>query len=131
MEIIFPMSFPFNRNNKAFKDLEKHWYKILKESGFIDVEDTTRDDRPLKNYHKYIFNKMEISKVMSAQDYHYKAKELLLYHDFDCPIQKIVWMLHSEGLSILAIKKELENTDSPWGKDKIHRNLKKVASFLK
>lgn len=42
-------------NKKELKQLEKKWYDKLKKEGFVDIEDTTKEERPLKEYHSFQF----------------------------------------------------------------------------
>jgi hypothetical protein len=42
-------------NKKGFKELQIHWYQKLQEKGFVDIEDSTRLDRPLKAWHSHRF----------------------------------------------------------------------------
>ncbi len=91
-----------------FKALELFWYNILKETGFEDAEDTSKDDRPLRFWNQSRFNRKTIIQQQAAQDYYDKAKMLLIHYKFENEIERKIWELFCEGLGKRNIAKELK-----------------------
>ncbi len=54
------------RKQKTFKEEEQEWYARLKASGFEDIENTSKPDRPLKDWHSTKFMS-ERSRIRQAE----------------------------------------------------------------
>ena len=90
-----------------FLDLQKHWYKILKESGFQDIEDCNNKFRPLKSWHSFKWANRDSYFIEAKIKYYTDAVHFLSEYEFETPEQKTIWMLHSEGFSVREIEREL------------------------
>ena len=83
----------------SFKEAEAQWYKKLKDEGFQDIEDTSRDDRPLKVWDRSYFLKLDDLSFAAKQSYYRQASNFLEQHDFKNEVQRRIWELHTEGIS--------------------------------
>jgi len=86
-----------------FKELQKHWYKKLKDSGFEDVEKDEyfliRDARS-----KRIFRSdRSIEYYESVIEYYQLAENFLHDFKFKTEREKIIWEYHANGISMRDI----------------------------
>lgn len=88
----------FYKTNE-FKNLEREWYLRLQKEGFKDAEDTTKDHRPLNEWHSFRFAAKSQLRLESAKDYYARAKDLLELYPFKSEMHRWIWELHSKGLS--------------------------------
>lgn len=93
-----------NRKSKEFKELQKEWYKKLKDSGFRDVEKNERE----------LIAPSEIAPETFEETvaYYRMARRFLEDHDFVSPFNAAVWFLHCEGLSAREIAREFRRSNS-------------------
>lgn len=85
-----------------FEALQAKWYQKLKESGFEDIED---EKRHLKMWHSFYYRTMfQLDYFEFKKTYYQKAEHFLNTYCFD-PKEKLVWKLHSEGMSMRDISK--------------------------
>lgn len=119
------MSPPLHKTKK-FKDLQKLWYKKLKDDGFDDIE---KNEYRLKLWHSVHFRDPRRSdpEVVSARHSYYRiAGQFLFDHKFDTLLEKQIWKHHSEGKSIRDIEKLLAKECTgreARGRDFIHKTL--------
>lgn len=128
------------RRKKSFKEIEQHWYSKLK--GFVDIEDTSNPDRPLKEWHSTKFTS-DRSKVRQEQREKYNAKiaefinsreineicSLMVQHgnsSFGPKKLKKILELHNDGFTERAIAKKIRRS-----KNCIHKTLKKAKEWMK
>lgn len=108
------MTSPFK--TKKFKALEQKWYKKLAESGFVDAEDTSREDMPLKAWHdQYFRRRYNVTTFAAKQSYYQRCQDFSHSYNFTDLHEKRVWDLHCEGVSVREIGKKLR-----CGKDEAH-----------
>ena len=97
--------------SEGFKNLEASCYLKLRKCGFKDIEDTSRSDRPLKNWDSFRFrNKQEV--MMETIALHDKFLDLLNNYNFPTEYEREVWQLHCEGHThrrIVALTKRFKN----------------------
>ncbi len=127
---------------KPFKQLQEEWNAKLKTSGFQDIEDTSRPDRPLKEWHSTKFCS-ERSRIRQAQREKYNKAiddfinsesineicELIARHGnsaFSAHQVKRVLELHREGLDERKIAKAVRR-----GKTSVHLVLTKAKEWMK
>lgn len=91
----------------AFKVLKQEWYAKLKESGFTDIEDSTRAQSPLKAWHDRRFKNATDIKVQTSRAYYDRATSLLHTGRFKDKTHRRIWELHCEGLSTRKISEIL------------------------
>lgn len=118
--------------------LRNEWYLKLKEDGFIDIEKAQSEEygSDLKRYNS-------TQNFKEAQvEYYEKAKEFLLNYEFPNDGEKLVWELHSQGmterkiiawLQIHGIKLEIHHKTEQSGVSKghIYRILRKYRDIMK
>lgn len=96
------------KTDKNFKALQDKWYKKLEEEGFEDIEKTNgtllRVDLP-DNIQKFYTRD-----VYDLKEYYYRcATHFVHSHEFINEVEKAIWELHSDGLSIRNITKKLHS----------------------
>lgn len=97
-----------NKNDDEFLALQAKWYGKLKKSGFKDAE---QDEDHLKVWSSRLFNgtvngqqfTQKRSYYESREDYYRLAGWFLNEYPFKTPKDKLIWQLHSEGISIRNI----------------------------
>lgn len=95
-----------------FKKLEIKWYKKLADTGFVDHEDISRPNRPLKywdssRYRSYGKLQTQIQRD-ALVDYYDQAKLLLLTYKFKRKVHRRIWDFHCAGHTTREIAKELK-----------------------
>src|SRR4051812_41920646 len=80
-------------------NLQTHYYNKLKESGWIDIEDTSHPLRPLKCWHSLKWIRLTQTRIDRIETYYKKARELLHTYPFTSDLQKKIWELHCEGVT--------------------------------
>jgi len=92
-----------------FRELQKHWYRKLKESGFNDIETLDKTDMRLKNEHRRIFRSRGSRDRDMWQSTFIEAK-ITYYlnithkvHDpntkFKKELDRIIMTMHSDGFN--------------------------------
>ena len=91
------------------KQLQKEWYHILKEDGFKDIETFSPSMEPNDILAKSKCIR-DLNKLVEAnnEEYYRQARGFLHEYSFKKPIHKLMWELHSEGVSNRLISKHLE-----------------------
>jgi len=112
--------------SQEFKALQKEWDAKLKASGFDDIEDTTREDRPLKAWHNFRFKRTPIVQREATETYIDSAKALLLTYPFKNPTHRRIWELHCEGKS----RREIEEAISGFKKTYKHANIQFIINKI-
>ena len=113
---------------KNFKSLRDEWYQILKEDGFNDIEQT---DGLLK-----FWTNTRFRVVHNVELYESKKKYFELAgqycHDgiFKSEINRKIWQLHSEGLSIREIADKIKETSKNYKKSKVHKVVNETAKEM-
>lgn len=98
---------------KNLKEVEKKWYKKLKDSGFEDIENYKNPDKPLKSAHDYrvINNNYSIIKENEIQyqraidnfvnhpDFLLACKSMVKHGNCKFVLNevKLIWEMHVEG----------------------------------
>lgn len=122
------MSNPFE--TKKFKALEKKWYSKLKNDGFSDIE---RNDKrnlktdPLEN----IFHFYDEAAFERKEEYYRLAGQFLHEHKFKSAADRLVWDLHSQGMSIRNIIKRLKLEGFSAYRDKVQGIIKNLLVEMK
>lgn len=121
--------------SKEFKKLQKVWARKLKQSGFDDIE---QDEDTLKNWastyfrgkhHGFYFSESLI--FHSAKEEYYRlATHFLNDHEFENPINRVIWQMHSEGKSIRDIVKHLSKLRIKIARNKVHYTCQNLAKIM-
>ncbi len=112
------------------KKLQTHWYNILKEEGFVDIEDTSLDDRPLIEWHNFKFKKCNIERRMATETYIDEARNLLHTYGFANSTHRLIWELHCEGTSIREIAKKISDTPETYRKSRVFTIIKNISRAI-
>ncbi len=119
--------------SKEFKDLSKEWAKKLKKSGFEDIETS---DGNLRVYDSYkLFQSgprhcMTPDWIAAKESYYRSAEHFLNRHVFNSPVERKIWALHSEGVSIRNILKVVKSK-SITNKSIVHQIVRKLVKEMK
>lgn len=95
--------------SEEFTKEQKQWYDKIASTPdsngevFVDAENTTRKDKPLKAWHNYRFKDIPIDTRVGTQTYYERAEELLHTYEFENDTHRTIWELHCKGLSERAI----------------------------
>lgn len=120
---------------KEFKDLEKEWYDKLAKDGFKDLERQDRvgkKEERLKNGSvEIIQDRYTLEQFKIKEEYYRVAGQFLHNNKFKCSLDRLVWSLHSEGMSIRNIIKKLKKKGRTAYKDLIHGIIKRLADEMK
>ncbi len=91
----------------SLKELQKHWYKILEESGFKDIETMVGNELVLKqaaNHH--IWDKHPLDREMTEEYFrvlfHKAHDEKTLYRN---DLDRVTMQMYSDGSKICGIAK--------------------------
>lgn len=96
-----------NLKSKEFKDLKDRWYKKLKKSGFVDIEE---DEKRLLEYHNTKYSSSDPLAFSSQQRYFELAGQLLHSFPFKSSEQRTIWTLHCEGKTVRSIGKRVDRS---------------------
>ncbi len=107
------------------KKLHAEWNKKLKDSGFIDAEDTSGQ---LKAYHgSRLFSRSLPNVDMASKEEYYRiaAQFLYEYKDFT-DITRLIWELHSQGHTI----RDIANSIPHPKKSQVYKIIHKLAKIM-
>jgi hypothetical protein len=114
------------QKDPKYKQVENHWYTVLKNEGFQDIEDSKTG--MLKewdfNFFRNQFNLIDYSTTVL---YYEKAKQLLLFHPFKDDTHKTIWELHCDGLSERKIAQKVKK----YKKSMVHYIISSLARTLR
>jgi hypothetical protein len=108
---------------KKFLDLQDKWYNKLKKKGFNDIEDTTLPEPPLKSWDNFRYKKVTPEEYEAKTKYYSNCRDILLTYRFSRALHKRIWELHSEGLSLREIEREIKDK---YKKDTINKIIQKI-----
>lgn len=115
--------------SKKLTDLKKKWEDKLKKSGFIDIE---QPDGNLKTWDSLNFQKNYNSITSEAkQEYYRMAGHFLYENEWDTKEERLVWSLHSQGVSIRHIVIELKKRGYRTYKRLVQDQLKELVVKMK
>lgn len=125
--------------SKEFNDLQAKWYKKLKDSGFEDAE---QDPETLKQWTRSKFAPQQnngaaldvvMAKNRSKQEYYRLAGHFLYDFNFTSELHRLIWELHSDGLSHRDISDKLKENGIKKARtqvlDIIHELKKELALY--
>lgn len=116
---------------ESLKKIQSEWYARLKGEGFIDIEDTERQDAPLKTWHSLKWQNVTRETWDAVSSYFDQAKALLDTYQFDTPMHKRIWELHCQGLSRRKIEKALSNDPNAYKGANIGLIIQSIAQTIK
>lgn len=113
---------------KEFLALKKKWDKKLKSDGFEDIE---QDDGNLKLWSSHFFKARFNETLFGAKEEYYRlAGQFLHEHIFKEQKTKLIWQLHSEGISIRDIVKALKKRGFKAYKNAVHRVVQDLTEQM-
>jgi hypothetical protein len=118
--------------SKEFRALQAEWYKKLKESGFVDIEEIPPHcpDHPrLKEYAR------SSAKRLNPANEHYftQCRFFLCHGHFASSEARKVWELHSEGVSfrkMVPLLKDLYPNSNPPSIFTLHKMVKRMRADM-
>ncbi len=114
--------------NKLFKDLQAEWYKVLKDSGFKDIE---QDEDNLKRWDSHHFKAQTTpTAFQTKQDYYRLAGQFLHDYTFEEEWHTKAWEYHVEGLSTRDIVRTMKSQGYALSRDKIFRLIKELSTIM-
>lgn len=118
------MSSPFQ--SKSFKDLRAKWAAKLKKSGFEDLEDENGLLKHIGHADYFSINFNAIS-AQAKEEYYRKAGYFLYDHKFKTELERKIWELHADGVSIRDIVKILKTKGKKIYKSKVENLLRPLV----
>lgn len=113
---------------KSLTELQEKWYKKLKNEGFDDIE---QDEQNLKRWDgRYFRNEYNSTTFEAKKTYYQEAGKFLNYYKFQSILDKKIWTLHSDGLTVRAIVIELEQRGYKIYKFKVQETIKRLAQVM-
>lgn len=109
---------------QAFEELKTVWYAKLKEEGFEDIE---HSQSLLKTYHGEKWRRLAEHKQELTLKYYSHTKDLLHTYTFENPTHRLIWELHSDGLSKRKIASKIESMTPTYKREAIGN----IINFLK
>lgn len=116
---------------KQYLRLEQKWYEKLYESGFRDIEDSSKPSRPLRVWHNLKFKSTNITTRVNCEEYFNDAKELLNTFKFKNSTHRHIWALHCQGLSKRQIERAIANLPKSYKREQIGNIIKIIAAGIK
>ena len=122
------------RNSSEFRALQKKWYGKLKDTGFEDIEqDPTDEGGPLERWAASSLRaKFDATKYSAKEEYYRLAGQFLYSHEFETGLEKDIWALHSEGVSVrhtvLRLKKKYWR--SHLYRRRVHETVQRLADIM-
>lgn len=131
LELKIPMSLKLTLAQRKQRD------KLLKDSGFVDLEDEhgemDQSFRALKGHSK----RWEADEIASLADYYRRAAQLLHDHAWKSPVERRIWELHADGASYTrvarTVKREIETGALPREKmyrRRVHATVTRARAIL-
>lgn len=120
------------RDPKSLKTLQKIWYKKLKDSGFNDIEDTNSPKEFLKTWHSsYFISRYTTESFERKESYYRLCSHFLWDYSFQSNLEREIWRLHSEGMSLRDIAKSLRSQRIKLNKDNVNKIIVKLVQIMR
>lgn len=118
-----------NRNSKEFLALQRKWYKKAEKSGFEDIE---QPDENLKIWSYRFVKACENDPTLhqSKEEYYRLAGSFLHEHLFKDQKSRLIWQMHSEGVSIRNIVKALKSRRFKTYRREVHQIIQDLAALM-
>lgn len=114
---------------KEFRELQSKWYKKLRQQGFEDLE--RKAGRLKTGALQNISHLYNTEQFNIKEEYYRLAGQFLHEHKFKSGIEKKIWELHSEGMSIRNIVKKLKHRGVTAYKDLVEGVIKRMREEMK
>lgn len=120
-----------DRNSPEFKKLQAEWNKKLAASGFEDIEDSNGQLKGKWSGDSDIRNKYTELTYAAKERYYQLAGQFLNDYPFKTEKDRIIWEMHSEGISIRDIVKALKKRRFKVYRHLVHSRLKFLRSEMR
>jgi hypothetical protein len=118
-----------NNQNPEFLALQKKWYKKLADEGYKDIEQA---DGLLKSWNFGRKDHIDLGVRAIRAEYYRLAGQFCYVHKFKSSLEKAIWQMHSEGISIRRISRALwpKNPDIYLDRNRVYITIKKLAKVM-
>lgn len=113
--------------SKKFLDLKDEWYKKLSSEGFEDIE---ANEDNLKVWSTYYTAKHRYVTREAKEEYYREAGTFLHEYEFSSELERQIWELHAEGLSLREIVAKLSKTGIKTYKFRVETIVSKLAEIV-
>lgn len=111
------------------KKLAREWAKKLKDSGFVDIEET---DGRLKKWESHFFTHRPDKVFQDAKaEYYRMAGHFLHDHLFVDEEEKLIWTLHADGKGQRQIIKEMQRRGYVAHFNKVGSIVRRLSAEMK
>lgn len=119
-----------NHNSPQFKKLQDEWYKKLQDSGFDDIEheDGKLRTGPNNNFESQVINAS--MHVEAKTEYFRQAGFFLHDHKFQDDFDRLVWGLHTRGLSVREIVKALKFNGISTYRREVDEKIRELKNIM-
>lgn len=97
-----------HKQTKEFKTLQSKWYKILKESGFSDIENSKHQLKSESWGNKETYAPARQEWHASKAEYFQLATTFLNNYKFESILEQVIWEYHTNGINIRKIAETLQ-----------------------
>jgi hypothetical protein len=120
------------RDTPDLKTLQKIWYKKLKNTGFVDIEDTNSPKEFLKTWHSSYFISRYTPETFERKEAYYRLCSHFLWdYEFESNLEREIWRLHSEGMSLRDIAQSLRSKRIKLNKDNVNKIIIKLIKIMR
>lgn len=100
--------------SKEFRELQRHWYQVIKDKGFKDIETfAANSSKPFDMmYRPGSCTAFRARNRESIEDYYYYGTHFFNEYEFENEFDKNVWGMHMEGIPYRTIAKTLNTNVS-------------------
>ncbi len=112
-----------------FKALQDEWYKKLKSDGFEDIE---ADETKLKRWDSHVFYARHSPTSFAASQEYFRYAGIFLHeHEFKTKAERVIWELHSEGMTTQAIFETLRSRRSKITRNQVYATVKSLSDLMR
>jgi len=116
----------------SFAQLQKKWYKKLKDEGFDDIEHSSGELRGRRSGVDSDYSIRDPIKRAAIEEYYYLAYHFLNDNNFETEIDRIIWTYHTEGISIRNISKLLKEAKvAKMAKTQVGQTIKRLEAQMR
>lgn len=116
---------------KDFKKIQKEWYAKAKASGYEDIEEDSHGEQRLKKYvANYLWLKHRPDRYALQANYYRAAGHFLYDHKFKNELEKKIWTLHAEGVSVRIIAERLSKEHYKISKWRAHTTIQRLTKIM-
>lgn len=114
------------------KALQKIWYKKLKDSGFVDIEDTNSPKEFLKTWHSSYFISRYTPEAFERKQMYYRlCSHFLWAYPFESNLEREIWRMHSDGIPLREIATQLRSKKIKLNKDNVNKIIVKLVQIMR